>query len=295
MRYSETITDLISRRYSCRKFRKERLKSDDVETISSYINKKFTTPFNISLRFKIVYSSESDPTTLKNFGTYGFIKNPSAFIIGAVEKGPHYLEAYGFSLERIVIQLSSMNIGSCWLGGSFTKSSFALEMQVTDKESVPAVLAIGYPSKDSGLVGSLIRWSVKAKTRKAFAELFFQGDFSHPLQNEMDNPYHEALEMVRLAPSASNKQPWRIVQEGEREIFHFFLKRNKGYREKTKKLFNMSDLQRVDMGIAMSHFELVAEEKGIDGSWQCLSRIREVPLPDQTEYVISWVDNNNCC
>jgi len=46
------------------------------------------------------------------------------------------------------------------------------------------------------------------------------------------------------------------------------------------------DLQRIDMGIAMAHFELAAREKGIKGN-------REENIPEfdtgNIEYVISWV------
>jgi len=60
--------------------------------------------------------------------------------------------------------------------------------------------------------------------------------------------------MVRIAPSASNKQPWRIVKiEG---AWHFFLERTKGYGDGIIfKLLKLADIQRLDMGIAMCHFE----------------------------------------
>jgi len=66
--------------------------------------------------------------------------------------------------------------------------------------------------------------------------------------------------MVRRAPSASNRQPWRIVRDGNN--FHFYICRNKGYG----KLFNY-DIQKLDVGIAMCHFDLTALESGIQGKW----------------------------
>jgi hypothetical protein len=61
-----------------------------------------------------------------------------------------------------------------------------------------------------------------------------------------------------MAPSATNKQPWRIVRDGA--AWHFYLRRTKGYG-KGSALFTVlriADLQRVDLGIAIRHFELVA-------------------------------------
>jgi hypothetical protein len=49
------------------------------------------------------------------------------------------------------------------------------------------------------------------------------------------------------------------------------------------------DLQRVDMGIAMCHFELTAKELGIVGKWK-ISDPGSISVPQDTEYVVSWVE-----
>ena len=70
-----------------------------------------------------------------------------------------------------------------------------------------------------------------------------------------------------MAPSASNKQPWRVVRRGA--DWHFYLQRTKGYG-KGSPLFavlRLADLQRVDLGIALCHFELTARESGLTGGW----------------------------
>jgi hypothetical protein len=53
------------------------------------------------------------------------------------------------------------------------------------------------------------------------------------------------------------------------------------------RLLHLADLQRVDMGIAMCHFELTARELGLGGRWvvddPCIEK------PDETsEYTTSW-------
>jgi hypothetical protein len=92
--------------------------------------------------------------------------------------------------------------------------------------------------------------------------------------------------MVRWAPSASNKQPWRIVKDGN--LWHFYLQRTRSYPPSlASKLLKIADLQRVDMGIAMCHFDLTAKELGLIGKWT----IQELAIekPDElTEYTLSW-------
>ncbi len=100
-------------------------------------------------------------------------------------------------------------------------------------------------------------------------------------------PYAAPLEAVRLAPSASNNQPWRLVLEGGPPVrVHFFLERTPGYRRLTE-----VDLQRIDLGIALAHFELVARELGLAGGWQPLPEARAVhPTADPTDYLLSWCE-----
>jgi hypothetical protein len=76
--------------------------------------------------------------------------------------------------------------------------------------------------------------------------------------------YLEPLEMLRLGPSASNRQPWRVVKEQGRDIFHLYLRRSKGH----DKLIKAVERQRIDMGIAMSHFELTVRELGLGEQWE---------------------------
>ncbi len=59
--------------------------------------------------------------------------------------------------------------------------------------------------------------------------------------------------------------------------------RSRGYY----KLIRAVDLQRIDMGIAMCHFELCCRETGRSGRWE----LREPVLtgvPQKTEYIASW-------
>ena len=63
--------------------------------------------------------------------------------------------------------------------------------------------------------------------------------------------------MVRLAPSAVNKQPWRVIVKDN--VVHFYLKRSKGFGRE-----GSLDMQMIDMGIALCHFTLVAKERNLN-------------------------------
>jgi hypothetical protein len=189
-------------------------------------------------------------------------------------------------MEYAVLFATDLGLGTCWLGGTFSKSNFAKKIAVTAREVMPAVVTVGY-IEDGSRFGDWIRKRARSDLRFPWESLFFDERFGEPLTAERAGLYAEPLEMVRLAPSASNKQPWRIVRVGD--VWHFFLQRTKGYGEGSFlfRLLHLADLQRVDMGIAMCHFELTARELGLTGRW--VIDEPDIRKPDEsTEYTVSW-------
>jgi hypothetical protein len=146
---------------------------------------------------------------------------------------------------------------------------------------------VGYIAKKPRRIESLFRSGGETDRRLPWEQMFFEGRFGAPLAEEFAGEYARPLEMVRLAPSASNRQPWRILKEGNR--WHFYLQRTPGYRERMLvKLFTVADLQRIDMGIALSHFELMVRDLNLGGNWEVSKPDIEIPN-ENTEYTISWV------
>ena len=70
-------------------------------------------------------------------------------MVGAVEPGSGDLEDYGYCLERAVLAATDLGLGTCWLGGTFNKSSFARKIDIAEGEVMPAVIAMGYPTETS--------------------------------------------------------------------------------------------------------------------------------------------------
>ena len=89
---------------------------------------------------------------------------------------------------------------------------------------------------------------------------------------------------MRLAPSATNKQPWRILRDAAQNTFHFYLSRAFGY----KSLWHVS-LQNIDMGIAICHFGLTTQETGLKGKLQIDAA---APKEKSLDYIATWQDNN---
>jgi nitroreductase len=274
--------DLIGRRYSCRTYLEQPIADDDKRRLREFMATRTTGPFGAQARFGLLAAAPGDRQVLRRLGTYGFIKGATGFIVGAVRRAPHDLEDYGYLLEEIVLFATGMGLGTCWLGGTFTRSTFVRRFGGLGRdETMPAVISLGHIGDDGR---GRIREREEGGRRLPAGELFFEGRYGQPLPVASAGRYAAALDAVRMAPSATNKQPWRIVRE--RGDWHFLLKRTKGYGGAAFKLVRIADLQRVDLGIAMCHFALVARESGLEGHW--VVDDPGLDLPAGVEYAAMW-------
>lgn len=277
-KFEKPVAEIIRSRTSVRNYKNEIFSDDVINKLKNYI-REISSLFDVRLRIEIVVPEIARNSEIK-LGTYGAIRGVSYFLALAVEKSELYLEYAGNILEHVVLYATSLGLGTCWLAG-FKKSEFARAMSLRDNELLPVIIAFGYMKEGLDVMGSLRRSFAGSKSRKPWNELFFDGDFSKPLSSEEAGEFSDALEMMRLAPSASNKQPWRVVQAGN--SYHFYLKHTPGYSVSRE-----FDIQRVDLGIGMCHFQLAAEEAGLIGEWR-ITKPAVKDISPYTDYVISWI------
>ncbi len=282
----QPITDLIRQRFSCRSYLEQPISAEKRQQLKDFIGALPNGPSGSHPSFFLVAADREDSHALKDLGTYGFIRGATGFIIGTLAAGEKNLEDYGYQMEQIILAATRLGLGTCWLGGSFTRSSFARKINAADDALIPAVTSIGEIANVTEARNGLLRRQINADQRLPWEQLFFDQTFSAPLTRQAAGDYAIPLEMLRLGPSASNKQPWRVLKYGSN--WHFFLQRSKGYRESSLTRFlGVADIQRLDLGIAMCHFELTARELGLPGKWFSAEPV--IPKADElTEYTVSW-------
>ena len=278
MEYIGSILNLIKTRKSSRTFKEIAIEEKALDKLKAYIA-ELNGETKIKARFVFVSGDDSALTEGKKLGTYGFIKGARSFLVGVLDKNEQDALEFGRLFEKLVLFATDLGLQTCWLGGTFKKSDFEKSLSLKDNEFIPIVSPVGYEKDKLRVFESAMRVVVGADNRKPRGELFFDGDISSPLNGSEAEPYATALEMVRLGPSASNKQPWRVIKD--KKGLHFYLCRTKGYGVPSY------DVQLNDIGIAKCHFELTAKELGLHGSWQ---KLENAPSPAGLEYVCSWVD-----
>lgn len=174
-----------------------------------------------------------------------------------------YLENAGFILEQVVLYMTLKGIGSCYQG--MAKAVPNPEWTAAGMAPVMTV-AFGLPED------TCIRKPELAK-RHSLSELVL-------CKEEVGDEMRCIMQAARLAPSAMNRQPWKLVVYHNR--IHLFRKNPR---------LPFWQLQRLDMGIVLCHVVAAAEEQWMNPAVCRLDSIESLNLRDY-EYTatvrLSW-------
>ncbi len=273
-----SIEEAVRKRYSVRNYNEKEIEEDKRKAIKVFIE-TLDNPFGKKVNFHFLTTSEVKDEGL---GTYGVIKGARQYIGTTIKQEPMALEALGYEMEAVVLYLAHLGLGTCWLGGTFNRKGFAKAMNVAEDGMFPIITPYGYAATKKHVKETLMRKMIQADHRKDWGQLFYKDDFHSQLTKEEAGDLDFPLEMVRLGPSASNKQPWRVLLKDN--VCHFYEYKEPGYSN----VFSY-DIQRIDMGIAAAHFDFAVKEKGIKGKFDTTCQ-PELKAPDHMEYVFSWVE-----
>ena len=270
-RFNE-FKELVRTRRSVRTFDGSGLSKEDIEKLVQ-IGKDAVNPYDIPVTFKVL---NRDKHGLRSV----VISGAEEFAAARIEKQPHFEEALGYSFEEFALEAWAMGIGTTLIGGTMDRPAFEKAIDLVNDEVMPLMSPVGYPAKRMSLKELAMRKGVGADKRKPFGEVFYDGNFGIELTEEAAGDLAEILELVRWAPSAVNKQPWRLILLGDK--VHFYLKHDKGYVNDS-----VGDMQKIDMGIALCHFAKGAQAAGIETEF--VIDDPDFECPDNTEYIATYI------
>lgn len=279
----KSLTEAIMNRVSIRSYIDKPVAKAKKKAIEKFLNTYNRGPFGNVIRFELIDLSELSKSEKYELGTYGIIKGAPLYIAGAIKPAPYSMEDFGFCMEKIILNITKNGYGTCWMAGTFKRENFERRIGADVGEIVPGICPVGHFQEKKGLAIQLMEVMSETRKRKSPGELFFINDFNRPLNLEEAGPYKIALDSVWVAPSSSNKQPWRILKEPGEQTYHFYMKKTIGFGNITED----KHIQSIDMGVALCHFETAAKESGLPGGWEIQERKNRPPL----EYIATWKAN----
>ena len=270
------VKETIKRRVSTRSYEEKSLTKKDKRKLMDF-NADLTNPFNVDV--KVQYISKDKGAEDVQLGTYGTIRGAKDFLAITVKDQPYAMEAVGYQFENLVLYATDMGLGTVWLAGTFNRKDFKNVIEISDEDLFPCICPVGYPGQKRSFIEKITRASLGSKKRKEWDKLFFLDDFSKSLTKEDAGRYTDALDMLRLAHSATNAQPWAVVKEGDK--FHFFCNYKNSLNNDVKKI------KHLDLGIALSHFHQTAMSDGLNGKLE-VSDI-DFDVPENMHYIITYI------
>lgn len=166
--------------------------------------------------------------------SYGMFRNVRALLLMKGNKSDvHLREKVGYYGEELVLDLTDMELGTCWVGGTFDRKKFA----VPDTEELICVILVGRVPAET-VKEKLIR-SALSKNRKPMSERL-------AATAEIPEWMKAGMAAVFLAPSARNTQKPTFRFDGN-----------------TLRADVAGDypMDLIDLGIAKKHFEVEAGGK----------------------------------
>lgn len=277
MKMNIPVEKTIKKRRSVRTYEERKLTEDDKKKLKAFAD-TLSNPFGEKVNFHFV--EKTTEASGEKLGTYGVIKGANYYIGASVANTEFGLEAVGYDFENLILYATHLGLGTVWLAATFSRDKFSTAMGIKSEDLFPAISPVGYPVEKKRMKEALMRKLMKSDQRKPWETLFFSNGFSSPLTEKEAGSYAVPLEMLRLAPSATNAQPWRVVKEGN--VYHFYETHNANSKEEDKAI------KRVDLGIGIAHFHQTAMERGLSGKFEKLSQ-QNFEVPENTNYIISWV------
>jgi nitroreductase len=188
-------------------------------------------------------------------GSYGRVAGASSAVVVIGRPAARaFQECMGYLGEAVLLQATTMGLGTCWIAGSFDRAVASRLVDLEEGEQVFAVSPLGYAQEKPRTGEMLMKALVRAKHRRSAAEIAPGFDEEHwPAWAA------EGVRMARIAPSAVNRQPWRFVLDQGAVTVSVVRRGAEG-----------SVSRLLDVGIAMLHFEVGARLMGASGAWEVL-------------------------
>ena len=198
----------VELRRSRRKFTGESIQSEKINRLGELIANLNRTVDNC----RVLLVESHDGSIFSGIrGGYGVIKGAPSYLafIGKSSHSSSY-EKLGYIGEAAVLEATRLELGTCWVSGTFDPAAAAKDMNLGPEELLVAVSPLGYPLEAYAFSEKMMSGLAGSRKRKALKEI--TAGWSVDRWPEWAKC---AAAAARLAPSAMNRQPWIFRFEGD--------------------------------------------------------------------------------
>ena len=139
----QTVEKTIRGRKSVRTFENKAIEPEKKKLILDFMSNNAVGIFGNKVNFYWIDANSDEFRNVK-LGTYGVISGAKYFITGKIADSEKTFEDFGYNMEKLILYCAELNLGTCWLGGTYKKTAFSTAIDLKEDEIIPAVTPIGY-------------------------------------------------------------------------------------------------------------------------------------------------------
>jgi len=270
---------LIDNRRSVREFTDQSVSAGDLALLKAFYYEECK---RLDPRIKtalLVLGSETREKLEGAAGYNQFLIGAPTYLVLLTEKHPLANLNAGYMMEDLVLKLTDMDLGSCWI--TFTDSDAVKKaLSIDSRLDVGAIVAFGHgkkaPRRPRINILSMSKIDVFAKRRymdpkKSVADLVFLNTWGNRRGVEdhlgfFGDMLWESLYAVSQSPSYLNRQAFGFLLEGNRLTL-----------VAQPDEFTTEADGELSLGIAMLHFDAVAASWSGKAQWEFAPRNVELP------------------
>jgi nitroreductase len=256
------LLEAIERRISVRSYDERPVDTQHLERLIT-LSQTVGHLTDVRPRVELVSGAERTQRIISHvIGSYGLVLTPPHLLVGVIPTENEIARLdLGYVLEQVVLEATRLELGTCWITGTYDAQSAGDAVELAQGEVAAAVIALGHPSERGwGRIHTrTIRRLAGGHKRKPLEEIVFAGSWGERWSPDRADPtLVSVLEHARLAPSATNRQPWRfVVRSGDLAL-------------------TVAEPKPIDAGIVMVHVALVVRALVGAGQWRVRWRDAEL-------------------
>jgi nitroreductase len=201
---------------------------------------------------------------VETLGAYGRIVSPPHMLVPYLAGEAAHLTDLGYRVQQIVIQLTVLGLGSCYIGCLPWEDQARARFGLSESVRLGATVVYGRPAKGRSkrAFNAAVRRLVGATNKRPAEQSFYDTTWERPTAPPAG--LADLVEAARHAPSADNAQPWRFLwRDG---LLHLYVVRSSWrYR-----IGGSQDYRFYDGGICMANILLAMQALGMTGQWELL-------------------------
>lgn len=278
MEYMERIKE----RKSVRAYKEKKIPDQVLEELRAHFENGMRLIPDIEMELYFLDSDVKDK--LEGAAGYkGFMIGAPRYTLLLSERKEYYIENAGYAGEDLVLKMTALGLGSCWLScrdSDRVKESLGLR---SDKEVV-AIIAFGYKERESKIISLYIKSmsDVDVKVRKGYELPHMTVDEMVSLHRWGEAPAHRLEEMGQtalldafqaacLAPTYRNRQPYGMIFDTDQAAVVALVIREDEHTDETS--------AKLNAGVIMQHFAAVLSPWHPGLSWQMGTLDKDYGLP----------------